>query len=304
MKPKRRLQAKDWSKYTSHPKWIPRKRFVNRVRLLLARMKLINRVVDSIELARSMPDIHVEFIHIPTTAYAGQIIKGRTYTAILLNGARSEKALQLDCAHELGHYWFHPGVFELHEVDDIYREIMEWQAHWVARELKMPEDLFRRTVRRFKGSDEALVDFLSDSFFVTRRAVEVRLDEFNLWGAQRRPKVCELELHKQLVKPSREADAVVEATVQMDERGRVTKCLRCGNTDFAPDARFCKRCGMNLINECTYEHCNHSNSPDAAYCELCGWETTFFVKEVVNDWQGPYRDPRSDDSNLEDVIPF
>lgn len=192
-------------------------------------------------------------------------------------------------------------------MDSIYEQIIEWQAHWAARELKMPEGLFRRTVRKFIGSDESLVNFLSDFFFVTNRAVEIRLNEFRLWGEQKDARVYEMLADGNRTESLQGADADMEMIVNTDERGRVGSCLRCGNTDFASEALFCKRCGLDLINYCTYERCEHANTPDAAYCERCGAETTFFVKGVVNDWQGPYQDPGANNvnsENLEDLLPF
>nr|PZN47262.1 MAG: hypothetical protein DIU61_19790 [Bacteroidota bacterium] len=296
-------QSKDFTVYRNHPAWISQRRFINRVRILLARLNVVNRLVDSVKLAQSIPEIDVEFINVPNKAYCGQIIKGKTNAVILLNTYRSEKARQLDCAHELGHFWFHPGVDDLHRYDVIHREIMELQAHWTARELKMPEFLFRKMVRQFRGSDEALVDFLSDFFFVTQEAIQVRLSQLRLWGAQRKPEVYLLLSEKAIKTNVTEDVTPVAQSMQMDEMGRVKKCVRCGNSDFASDGVFCKRCGMDLINHCTFAECNRTNSPDAAYCEWCGSETTFFVKGVINDWQGPYNRSNGDDFDPNEV-PF
>lgn len=78
-----------------------------------------------------------------------------------------------------------------------------------------------------------------------------------------------------------------ELRIWMDSNGRLTQCPRCGNSDFSPKAKYCKRCGLYLYNDCTntepglYEVCGKTNPPDAAFCEFCGGKTYFNELGIV-----------------------
>ncbi len=54
-------------------------------------------------------------------------------------------------------------------------------------------------------------------------------------------------------------------------------CVACENTEFSPDANYCKKCGQILTNYCACKvesGCEHINPQDALFCEQCGGFTT------------------------------
>lgn len=80
------------------------------------------------------------------------------------------------------------------------------------------------------------------------------------------------------------------AFVDTDPQGRFLTCPRCGNSEFAADASYCKLCGLYLFNECSdasartpYE-CGKRNDGDARYCEWCGAETLLLRQGLLMTW--------------------
>ena len=76
---------------------------------------------------------------------------------------------------------------------------------------------------------------------------------------------------------------------------KVSKCIRCGNSEFSEGASFCKKCGAPLTNYCIDNHCDAINVPDAVYCERCGSRTVFAERGLLEDPYAP---------EPEDYIPF
>lgn len=95
-------------------------------------------------------------------------------------------------------------------------------------------------------------------------------------------------------------------TSRRAEDFRFVECPRCGNEDFHPEGKFCKRCRAPRTNECADDQCGRGQALDAAYCEWCGHETHHFMLGIIDDWKGPYEKPapRSMSTFEEDEVPF
>lgn len=78
--------------------------------------------------------------------------------------------------------------------------------------------------------------------------------------------------------------------------GRLTKCLVCENEILVENADYCHICGSPIKNECA---CSDYNGNDlqceeskinklplnARYCPYCGSATTFYIKNLLKDWE-------------------
>lgn len=84
---------------------------------------------------------------------------------------------------------------------------------------------------------------------------------------------------------------VTSPYIKMRDDRRFEICPRCGNTEIAIYANFCKICGLYLYNICgeppVFSHDNELgciNAEDARFCEYCGKETLLSRLGILKPW--------------------
>lgn len=107
----------------------------------------------------------------------------------------------------------------------------------------------------------------------------------------------------------------MDRPLELDERGRVKKCVNCGHEHHYTenDAIYCMNCGYGLINKCTNTErrkvtsgsiissalgfeasstvpvCGRQLPPDANFCPYCGSESLFYrIKKSHEDEDVPF----------------
>lgn len=98
---------------------------------------------------------------------------------------------------------------------------------------------------------------------------------------------------------------------EVDENLRFIKCPRCGNEEFAPEAKYCRICGFPTSNDCdgspAYDEFGnqegfyiHKNYGNARFCEHCGKTTLLFKEKLLK----PYNEVESEQETDEMDMPF
>lgn len=89
---------------------------------------------------------------------------------------------------------------------------------------------------------------------------------------------------------------------EMDENLRITKCPRCGNTEFDDDAEYCQICGLPLYNYCLGEEIysatgnyegtgpRHKNLGNARFCKHCGARTEYLEQSILKHYEEARKD--------------
>jgi Zn-dependent peptidase ImmA (M78 family) len=185
-------------------------------------------------------------------------------------------------AHELGHIILkHFIEFDIDNLTDEENDILDREAEIFAREILMPREWVKSYCEH--PLIISVLAKLKNLFDVSWQAITFRLDELNLYSkdfilslheARKVEKeslihfeACDQELINDNLSTSekrsvKEMDSI--KTVQVDENFRFLTCPFCDNTDFSPDAKFCKRCGSELFNYCT------NTSDNDSYRDWCG----------------------------------
>lgn len=92
---------------------------------------------------------------------------------------------------------------------------------------------------------------------------------------------------------------------ELDDFGRAIECPRCGNEEIHYEGDHCKICGVFLINKCTNQNiwngeveweCGTILDGNARYCTKCGHESSFFQKDLLDEWNKEKR--------ARELIPF
>ena len=61
------------------------------------------------------------------------------------------------------------------------------------------------------------------------------------------------------------------------------ECPRCENGDIIAEDKFCKICGLQLINSCIV--CGKTLDISARFCRNCGTKSPYFSAGLLSDWQ-------------------
>lgn len=81
----------------------------------------------------------------------------------------------------------------------------------------------------------------------------------------------------------RRDEYMIYSGYDLDEHGRPEVCPKCKNEEI-DEGKYCKICGVFLINKCTSQSCGRIVSGNARYCSKCGGKTTYYVQELLDDW--------------------
>lgn len=226
-------------------------------------------------------------------------------------------------AHELGHIVLgHLKDFEQTAINrgGILAEeydVLEKEADFFAAELLEPMAILKE-VGAWRA--EEITQLCWDS----KTAAENRAKDLSWWGCTKLACEDDQDLKRQfslylswvcvcadptripiktaIVKnPRRRTKVGKHLFIRTDENGRFLECPRCGNTEFSPNANFCKMCGLYLYNQCgeipQYDHTEYDehlnviggvhriNPGDARYCEHCGRETLLTRLGLLMTWE-------------------
>lgn len=204
-------------------------------------------------------------------------------------------------AHETAHIVLkHHEEFDVDYLTDPEYKILDREADIFAAELLMPKEWVLQAVRYPITVRE--IGRLKGLFEVSWEAMINRLDELNICSKEECERLFE-EWRQAQCNYKAEIPAVMELAFtlegglvemppniaskrfifpEVDGNMRFTKCPICGNTDFSPNARYCKKCGQYLYNSCTNapyaepQWCGKDNVADALFCEYCGAKTTMY----------------------------
>ncbi|MCM3411497.1 ImmA/IrrE family metallo-endopeptidase [Metabacillus litoralis] len=202
-------------------------------------------------------------------------------------------------AHEIGHIILH-GHFTLNtkdisHLDPKIQNIMEVEAHWFASRLLIPDYIF-------KSCEDLDPQLLADKCKVNLEPAIKRINSlrnsvyFKLKRTKKDSKIIgfpnnnedliiskydEISYNEYILKSEGDELLVDFLYPEVDSNMRVKECYKCGNSHFSDHATNCKKCGVNLYNECTNDRCEEKNVGDADYCESCGNITTIgkYVQE-------------------------
>lgn len=226
-------------------------------------------------------------------------------------------------AHEIGHIVL--GHLQYYQETGINRggltpakcKVLEDEADFFAAELLEPMRLvkvlgcrnYREVMQIFQVSRQAAANRLTDLEWrgKTRIATEADHDMDRRFRRFLQPvAICSSFKGSLPVKPAPILAEVFTmsskvAFVNVDEKGRFTRCPRCGNEDFSANANFCKICGLYLYNTCPhqpfYDHNETDNygniidvipldNPgDARFCEHCGDPTLLTKLGLLMSWE-------------------
>jgi len=170
-------------------------------------------------------------------------------------------------AHEIAHIVLqHHQEFDVDNLTDHERWILDREADIFAANFLMPEDWVRKRIEGKCYISVPEIGLLKDIFAVSWEAMIYRLDELEI---QSKMVAYRTFANRRIVKKRNQ---------------KFLECPKCGNTDIARDALFCKICGMYLFNDCTSLDCGKHNDLNARYCIYCGAETTLFRSGVLKAW--------------------
>lgn len=234
------------------------------------------------------------------------IYNGNNYTIAYNNTIKSQGRINFTLMHEIGHIILqHHKDFDVTEVlEDNFTKseykILENEANCFARNVLAPAPL--AVELRF------LSTFLSIPYYfnITMSATTVRYsflknDLYYLTDNQienfqtkyKRYKQCNVCCTKYLktdIKycPLCGNDKLVLGDVftMKEYKGidihSLGECPKCENYDLKPEDKFCKICGLSLLNICS--HCGLEMDASARYCTVCGSMTTFYKEGLLEDW--------------------
>lgn len=178
--------------------------------------------------------------------------------------------------------------------------VLEREANVFAAEFLAPMAILRFLKLTTAGE---IAEFCKTS----REAARYREQDFQLYGNTAIYLEADEFFRKQFhqfitlstFNPPHEGPANKTCVKSNDDR-RFEVCPRCGNTEFAPFANFCKICGLYLYNICgdppIFSHDDHIgqdsinigltciNAGDARFCEYCGEETMLSRLGILKPW--------------------
>jgi len=102
---------------------------------------------------------------------------------IVIESSGYEQRDRFSVAHEVGHFSLHKYLVDLNEVDSKNKRFHESQADAYASVLLMPKEMVLRCVRENSGmlsDDSLLIMIVSEKFFVSKKAAEIRLKSLGL----------------------------------------------------------------------------------------------------------------------------
>jgi Zn-dependent peptidase ImmA (M78 family) len=233
---------------------------------------------------------------------------------LFINTNQINGRLNWNYAHELGHILLgHVPIMNELDLNRNQRYIVEREAHTFARELLMPEGMIRKIVD--SKITVSLMGRLKNYFKVSWTALMNRFDELQIISKEETQNMLDEHMgNKQLLgdykihfafleRPQKGEEKMVDiSSITMDDNMRYNKCPSCGNEDFSNEARYCKKCGNYLFNDCTNDYfeqegtCGAHNVADALFCEYCG--------TITNLGQMVQAKNNEEESNSSDNVPI
>ncbi|MBE3586530.1 MAG: ImmA/IrrE family metallo-endopeptidase [Thermoanaerobacter sp.] len=209
-------------------------------------------------------------------------------------------------AHETAHIVLkHHEEFDIDYLTDLEYKIIDREADIFATELLMPKEWVLTVVHYpitvqeigrlkdlFQVSWEAMINRLDDLGICTKEKCKEMLAEWRQWKHM----LAEWSYAYSTSKPyykiytAERGELIMNGFKlkefkfpEVDENMRFLECPTCGNTDFSPKAKYCKKCGQYLYNSCNNvpfdddpNWCGEKNVGDALFCEYCGTKTVMY----------------------------
>lgn len=235
------------------------------------------------------------------------IYNGTNYTIAYNNRIRSQGRINFTLAHEIGHIILkHHKDFEVTETlqNNFTKEeykILENEANCFARNILAPAPLMKKL---------SLLEVLgktSDIFGISFSATTTRLKFLNndlyylnessidyLKNTYRRFKSCtkcacnNLSIESQYCPCCGKKSLIIGDGFKMKIYKGINikelgECPRCENGDIIAEDKFCKICGLQLINSCIV--CGKTLDISARFCRNCGTQSPYFSAGLLSDWQ-------------------
>lgn len=230
------------------------------------------------------------------------IYNGRNYTIAYNNTIWSQGRINFTIAHEIGHIILnHHKDFEVTEIlqDNFTREeykILENEANCFARNILAPSPLVKQVkfwnVPRyfglsFKASTTRITFLNTDLYALNGEQISNFENNYKLFRHCTKCNCNKLNINNKYC-PQCGRELIIGDGFTMKEYKGVNikelgECPICENVDIQEGHKFCKICGIPLLNHCSA--CDKELDFGTRFCTECGKPSTFFIEGILKEWK-------------------